>query len=129
MNSVSSNEIDTSSASQLRLCLHDKLLRQALVAGERYQMQFSQVSALAQAIAKGETSSQCSALASLLCEVASDAELSAALDVELFRGLMAGRLLSRQIGYPRASALDDFSSSRKTSQRPNGVGAVRRSRG
>lgn len=77
--------------------LLEALLEKALLACERYTQQFSKVAALARTIDAGELSeSDRAQLLTTLEEIASDAEASAGLDVDLFQGLLAGKLVAQQ---------------------------------
>jgi len=76
-----------------RVDLPEALLRLALLTGERYVNEFSQIAALVRVIEQHyPPSPDLAQLLSLLESVTSASEANARLDVELFGGLLAGRL-------------------------------------
>ncbi|WP_091787534.1 hypothetical protein [Paraburkholderia steynii] len=81
-----------------RIDLLEALLRQAISVGRRHQEQISRLAALAAAISRFDVVNEdVQRLLALLRDLAGDIEMDACLDIQLFEGLLAGRLLKGQI--------------------------------
>ncbi|TAL96339.1 MAG: hypothetical protein EPN73_10425 [Paraburkholderia sp.] len=86
--------LSSPTVSEQRCDLLEALLEKALLAGERYVEQFSQLAALARAIEVCDPASLGSTkLIATMQSVAKSAEEDAQLEVDVFQGLLAGELM------------------------------------
>jgi hypothetical protein len=94
---MTSKSSPSKSLSQKHADMLGALLQEALLTGRRQLQQFSQLAALARAVASLDTPALDRArFITLLQDIATEAEGQAQLDVDMFQSLLGGRMMKRQ---------------------------------
>jgi hypothetical protein len=105
---TSNSSVPKKPLSQKRVDLLGALLQEALLTGRRHLHQFSQLTSLARAVESADTPAiDRVRFLTLLREIATDAEAQAQLDVDMFAGLLGGRMMKRKVEQEEAHQRKD----------------------